>query len=86
VAIKPLELYNQAWTKDNKKAMSPNVVWLIANFNKMASWVATEILSCHSSLKRRTQTLKHFIAIGYVSLERMWYLTIPSVVLLPTRL
>lgn len=67
-AIAPTELYNQAWTHhENKHTLAPNVTWLISQFNRLSSWVATEIVSCYSSLKRRVQTLKHFIAIGYVS-------------------
>ena len=65
--IKPLELFNQAWTKEDKKVTSPNVLWMINNFNRLSGWVTSEIVSCTGSTKKRAQILKHFISIGYVS-------------------
>jgi len=64
--IRPLEFYNQGWNQPNKKALSPNLVDLISNFNRLSNWVISEIVS-NTNLRKRVQVLKHFIAIGYAT-------------------
>jgi hypothetical protein len=68
--IMPTELYCQVWTKKNKKQAAPNVVSMISNFNRFSAWIASEIVA-HSDLKKRTQTLQHFINIGIV-ISHVW--------------
>lgn len=44
-AIGMNEFKNQAWNKADKETKAPNVAALIAHFNKISFWVATEIVT-----------------------------------------
>eukprot|EP01114_Cavostelium_apophysatum_P023215 TRINITY_DN867_c0_g1_i1.p1 TRINITY_DN867_c0_g1~~TRINITY_DN867_c0_g1_i1.p1 ORF type:complete len:660 (-),score=137.11 TRINITY_DN867_c0_g1_i1:31-2010(-) len=64
--IKPVEFYGQAWSKRNASTTAPNIVALIAHFNKMTNWISSEILVC-KTLKKRTAALKYFIAVAWAA-------------------
>uniref|UniRef100_A0A6B2LFK3 Ras-GEF domain-containing protein n=1 Tax=Arcella intermedia TaxID=1963864 RepID=A0A6B2LFK3_9EUKA len=60
------ELVGLNWTKKEAEDLSPNVLVIVRHFNKMTSWVSTEILRKKSS---RTQVIKKFIQIAQICLE-----------------
>jgi len=62
-AIEPVELLNQCWTKDKIKYRAPNVLRLIARFNELSGWVASNIV-WQEKLKKRTKLFKRFIKIA----------------------
>jgi len=43
--IKPIELFDLAWTKPKLQHLAPNVLTLISRFNYYSTWAITEILS-----------------------------------------
>eukprot|EP00027_Filamoeba_sp_ATCC50430_P001073 CAMPEP_0168556048 /NCGR_PEP_ID=MMETSP0413-20121227/8670_1 /TAXON_ID=136452 /ORGANISM="Filamoeba nolandi, Strain NC-AS-23-1" /LENGTH=681 /DNA_ID=CAMNT_0008586959 /DNA_START=162 /DNA_END=2207 /DNA_ORIENTATION=+ len=62
--IKPLELYNQSWSKgENKKINSPNVVALIEHFNRISNWVASVIVFTRD-IRKRIQLVKYFLQVA----------------------
>eukprot|EP01119_Soliformovum_irregulare_P002919 TRINITY_DN1317_c0_g1_i1.p1 TRINITY_DN1317_c0_g1~~TRINITY_DN1317_c0_g1_i1.p1 ORF type:complete len:513 (-),score=136.76 TRINITY_DN1317_c0_g1_i1:515-2053(-) len=65
-AIKPFELHSQSWSKEEKSRSSPNVVALVEHFNRTANLFAYEILSQHT-LKKRIDTLKQIISVGWAA-------------------
>lgn len=67
-SVEPRELVAQAWQKDNKMEIAPNLTRLIERFNKIGYWVATEILTKHD-LKMRVKYIKKFIKIAYKCYE-----------------
>jgi hypothetical protein len=52
----------QAWSKEDKENMSPNLVALIDSFNKTSNWIAAEILSTGNP-KMRVKVLERFIEV-----------------------
>lgn len=44
-AIEPWELLGLAWLNKDKEVKSPNVLKMIANFNKVSNWVKQELLT-----------------------------------------
>ncbi|KAL0491159.1 hypothetical protein AKO1_010017 [Acrasis kona] len=62
--IRPSELLNQAWMKDDKRTYAPNIVASIQRSNDVAQWVATEIL-LQKDIKDRAKVLKKFIKCAY---------------------
>ena len=70
--IKPIELYSQEWSKEDKKNTSPNVVTMINNFNKYSNWFLSEVVSSQN-VKKRAKILKHIIDIGYVCFFLYFY-------------
>ena len=63
--IGPGELYDLVWTRPDKELMAPNVVSLTRHYNRICSWVVSEIVA-KILLPERISTLKHFIEIAYV--------------------
>src|SRR5690606_32119598 len=61
--IKMTELFNQSWTKKELQHRSPNVLKMISEFNKLASWVATCVVS-EPTVKKRSHVLEALIKIG----------------------
>ena len=61
--IKVTELFNQSWTKRELQHRSPNVLKMIAQFNHLASLVATLIVS-EKVLKKRAHVMETFIRIA----------------------
>eukprot|EP00005_Dracoamoeba_jomungandri_P004793 CAMPEP_0174260044 /NCGR_PEP_ID=MMETSP0439-20130205/8791_1 /TAXON_ID=0 /ORGANISM="Stereomyxa ramosa, Strain Chinc5" /LENGTH=914 /DNA_ID=CAMNT_0015344173 /DNA_START=112 /DNA_END=2856 /DNA_ORIENTATION=+ len=58
--IQPVELLFASWIGKNRKELAPNVVEIIEWFNKISSWVASEIVLATNFRKRRA-ILSHFI-------------------------
>lgn len=68
--IKPTECLNKRWQKkpgEGEPNPAPNIKALIEHSNQMTNWVAEMILA-QSDLKKRTVVIKHFVAVGEVSL------------------
>jgi son of sevenless-like protein len=61
--IRPKELLNQAWNKENRHHISPNVNALAERTNLVVNWVSQEILK-HENLKNRTHALRKFIKVA----------------------
>jgi hypothetical protein len=59
--IRPRELLDQAWQREDKEKKAPNVSLLIARFNEVAFWIATEILQTQGS-KMQTVVIKKVCA------------------------
>ncbi|PRP83513.1 hypothetical protein PROFUN_04387 [Planoprotostelium fungivorum] len=51
-SIKPIELFNQAWSRPKLQHLAPNVINLINTFNYTANWVATAVVN-EKKLKHR---------------------------------
>ena len=51
--ITPGELLNQGWQLDDRWAKSPNVCALIAHYNNVTTWVASEILTTLKATRAR---------------------------------
>eukprot|EP00004_Rigifila_ramosa_P020208 TRINITY_DN5232_c0_g1_i1.p1 TRINITY_DN5232_c0_g1~~TRINITY_DN5232_c0_g1_i1.p1 ORF type:complete len:1294 (+),score=320.90 TRINITY_DN5232_c0_g1_i1:317-3883(+) len=66
--IESKECLTQAWNSRDKETAAPHITKLIARFNDVSSWVATEIVS-QSNLKTRTRTLRRFIKIAHALKE-----------------
>lgn len=66
--VEPREFLGQAWQKDNKMEIAPNLTRLIENFNKIGYWVATEVLT-KQDIKVRLKYIKKFIKIAYKCYE-----------------
>lgn len=41
--IKPIELYAQSWSKEDKQNIAPNITAILENFTRYSTWVASEI-------------------------------------------
>jgi son of sevenless-like protein len=50
--IKPEELLEKAWTRDDKEKVSPNVMTLVTRFNQAVQWMVTQVVSEASPRKR----------------------------------
>ena len=61
--ISAVECLNKGWTLKDKESRSPNVLAMIHFFNRVSSWVTTQIVT-QPDLKLRVQTIEHFITIG----------------------
>lgn len=59
------EFTKGAWSKNDKRQTSPNVLKLIENSNGIVRFVATEIITT-PNLKKRISVLKHWITIASV--------------------
>lgn len=63
-AVEPRELLGQAWQKENKRELAPNLTRLIERFNRIGFWVSTEVLT-KQDLKIRVKCIKKFIKIAH---------------------
>mmetsp|Transcript_6177 Transcript_6177/g.15663 ORF Transcript_6177/g.15663 Transcript_6177/m.15663 type:complete len:822 (+) Transcript_6177:193-2658(+) len=61
--IHPRELLFRNWKRDDKDLLAPHVTEVITFFNKMSSWVASEIVTCGNP-KKRVFVLSRFIHIA----------------------
>ncbi|KAJ6239114.1 ras guanine nucleotide exchange factor i-related [Anaeramoeba flamelloides] len=61
--IKPTELLKEAWSKENAKIKSPNVLNLIKRFESIANWVTFTIVDC-PTIKERIKHICSFIRLG----------------------
>jgi hypothetical protein len=66
--VEPREFLGQAWQKEQKAELAPNLTQLIERFNKIGYWVATEILTKHD-LKTRVKYIRKFIKIAFKCYE-----------------
>eukprot|EP01132_Coremiostelium_polycephalum_P003684 gene3684-4589_t len=63
-SIKLNELYQKSWTNPKTKFQnSPNIMALIAMSNRVANWVATEVVTTPHP-KKRVEVLKRFILVA----------------------
>eukprot|EP01127_Copromyxa_protea_P017283 TRINITY_DN5244_c0_g1_i2.p1 TRINITY_DN5244_c0_g1~~TRINITY_DN5244_c0_g1_i2.p1 ORF type:complete len:866 (+),score=149.55 TRINITY_DN5244_c0_g1_i2:1091-3688(+) len=60
--IKPWELIGLAWTKAKKKELAPNVVAITEHFNRISSWISTEIVTTENA-KTRVRVMRKFLQI-----------------------
>src|SRR5690348_1364333 len=61
--INPQECLGQAWTKTaTRTEKAPNIMAMIARFNQVSRWVATEIVK-EPDIRRRANLLSHIISI-----------------------
>eukprot|EP01114_Cavostelium_apophysatum_P013921 TRINITY_DN3477_c0_g2_i1.p1 TRINITY_DN3477_c0_g2~~TRINITY_DN3477_c0_g2_i1.p1 ORF type:complete len:697 (+),score=181.93 TRINITY_DN3477_c0_g2_i1:167-2257(+) len=65
-AVKPMEFYEQSWSKENASILSPNILDMIKNFNNITNWVSTEIC-LQLLMKDRVMVLRHFIEIAWAA-------------------
>ena len=63
--IRAIECLNKAWTKEEGPKSAPNVRWVILTANRMAGWVALQILSS-KDVKVRASTMKYFVQTAIV--------------------
>lgn len=64
--IMPQECLGQAWTKTaTRTEKAPNIMAMIARFNQVSRWVATEIVK-EQNPRRRGDLLSHIISIAAV--------------------
>ncbi|KAN0018480.1 hypothetical protein ACTFIU_011098 [Dictyostelium citrinum] len=62
--VKMKELYHKSWTIGKSKfENSPNIMSLITMSNKIANWVATEVVTTPHP-KKRVEVLKRFISVA----------------------
>jgi son of sevenless-like protein len=64
--IRAIECLNKAWAKEEGPKSAPNVRWVILTANRMAGWVALQILSS-KDVKVRASTMKYFVQTAIVS-------------------
>jgi hypothetical protein len=57
-AIKPMEFFDCAWSKPRLEHLAPNVLEMIARFNYISNWVATELCREPKLRGRRTKFTK----------------------------
>jgi len=63
-SIMPQECLGQAWTKTaTRTEKAPNIMAMIARFNQVSRWVATELVK-EQNIKRRGDLLSHIISIA----------------------
>eukprot|EP01114_Cavostelium_apophysatum_P012312 TRINITY_DN2741_c0_g1_i1.p1 TRINITY_DN2741_c0_g1~~TRINITY_DN2741_c0_g1_i1.p1 ORF type:complete len:655 (-),score=149.35 TRINITY_DN2741_c0_g1_i1:10-1974(-) len=65
-AVKPVEFFQQAWSKKDAKVLAPNILGMINAFNKITNWVCAEVL-LQKVLKDRILTVKHFIDVAWAA-------------------
>jgi hypothetical protein len=63
--IAPREFLNQAWQRENKHVIAPNIIRMINRFNQISYWVATEILT-KQDRKTQVKIIKKFIKTAYI--------------------
>jgi son of sevenless-like protein len=63
--IRAIECLNKAWAKEEGPKSAPNVRWVILTANRMAGWVALQILSS-KDVKVRASTMKYFVQTAIV--------------------
>eukprot|EP00028_Trichosphaerium_sp_Am-I-7-wt_P004832 CAMPEP_0168525882 /NCGR_PEP_ID=MMETSP0405-20121227/11593_1 /TAXON_ID=498012 /ORGANISM="Trichosphaerium sp, Strain Am-I-7 wt" /LENGTH=624 /DNA_ID=CAMNT_0008548531 /DNA_START=1 /DNA_END=1875 /DNA_ORIENTATION=+ len=61
--MKPNEFLNGNWTKADKKKLAPNILKMIARFNRISEWTATEILA-RQDVKARAHVLNYVICVA----------------------
>ena len=61
--IEPIELLDQAWTKEKYAYRCANLLAFIHRFNRISSWVAQTILA-ESKVRRRAQVMKWHIKLA----------------------
>eukprot|EP01125_Pyxidicula_operculata_P022602 TRINITY_DN938_c0_g3_i2.p1 TRINITY_DN938_c0_g3~~TRINITY_DN938_c0_g3_i2.p1 ORF type:complete len:999 (-),score=200.13 TRINITY_DN938_c0_g3_i2:36-3032(-) len=61
--IRLWECLNEAWTKDNKNDIAPNICSFIQRFNYISGWVKTEICS-ELRTKSRTSLIAKFLDVA----------------------
>jgi son of sevenless-like protein len=66
--IRAIECLNKAWAKEEGPKSAPNVRWVILTANRMAGWVALQILNS-KDVKIRAATMKYFVQTAIVSQE-----------------
>lgn len=66
--IEPTELLGLAWSKEKLRHRAPNIVQMIAEFNKYSSWVQTRILSL-PGLRDRSRVYGKFVRIALLLWE-----------------
>jgi len=65
-SIMPQECLGQAWTKTaTRHEKAPNIMAMIARFNQVSRWIATEIVK-ETNIRRRGDLLNHVINIAAV--------------------
>lgn len=62
------ELLSGKWRKKNKEQLAPNILAYINWFNRITTWIISEIVT-GLTLKRRTKLIEKFIEIGDHSLS-----------------
>jgi hypothetical protein len=67
-AIKPGEFLGLGWMKADKDQRSPHILAMIANFNRVSHWAASEILT-QPDVKLRAQVIVRFICIAHFCLQ-----------------
>lgn len=73
VELEPRELLQNAWSKSNKDERAPNVLRIIANFNRVSYFVTTFVVSGATTEERNKrmqfwgEVLKHCIALNNIS-------------------
>lgn len=65
--IRPIECLNKAWQREDGAKVAPNLRFVILTANRMAGWVASEILS-QKDVKQRALVMKHFVVTAIVSI------------------
>lgn len=63
--IAPREFLNQAWQRENKAIIAPNIIRMIGRFNQISYWVATEVLT-KQDRKTQVKIIKKFIKTAYI--------------------
>lgn len=66
--IKAIECLNKAWAREDGPKAAPNVRWVILTANRMAGWVALQILSS-KDVKVRASIMKYFVQTAIVSVR-----------------
>lgn len=66
--LTPREFVNGAWTKKSAEVIAPTIHRLTQSYNKMSSWVASDILRRTDDSERR-KTLCMFIRVGFECVE-----------------
>mmetsp|Transcript_4454 Transcript_4454/g.6234 ORF Transcript_4454/g.6234 Transcript_4454/m.6234 type:complete len:1257 (-) Transcript_4454:61-3831(-) len=62
-SIRPEEFLGQAWHREHKEKMAPNLSAYVDWFTQMRNWVSTEILKGESSAERK-DTIEYFIQVA----------------------
>lgn len=75
--IKAIECLNKAWAREDGPKAAPNVRWVILTANRMAGWVALQILSS-KDVKTRASIMKYFVQTAIVGLYLLHQVT-PSI-------
>jgi len=72
--IKHRELLNQAWKKKDREQRAPNVLNMIAQYNRVCKWAQMTVLSA-SGLDQRQKTVTWFIKLAIQLIEMKNYNT-----------